>query len=256
MLKPLLATAGRQNWLRLGVRRRIVNSLFPLNKVSTCPFETRIHGYRYRGDLANAQDWHHYFFGGYELKELALISEALLQIKGAIALDVGANLGGHSLVMSKYADSVLSFEPYRPLADSIRQQIELNGIKNITVHEFGLSDEDDLLPYYLDGESRNQSTGSFLPEHSGAPEAAQLRLRKGDDVCRGLHVDLVKIDVEGYEAHVLKGLQHTLRESEPLVVMEITESSWSRSSCGSPFCTSRSIADGRATPGAARQRHP
>jgi FkbM family methyltransferase len=180
----------------------------------------------YEGHISNAQDWHVYFFGGYELKELSLISDLLKKVREPVALDVGANLGGHSLVMAKYACEVHAFEPYGPLADSIDHQAKLNGLNNIRVHRYGLGETNETKSYFLDKSSRNVSTGSFFAEHAGAPEVERLLIRQGDEVCQGMKVDFIKIDVEGYEGLVLRGLKETLAKNVPYMMMEVTNTSW------------------------------
>jgi FkbM family methyltransferase len=223
----LARAIGHAEWLRLGIRRRLVKQIAPPHQVKSAEFDVRFRGGSYRGDIANMQEWHVYFFDGYELKELALIRDILQCLNQPVAMDIGANLGGHTLVMARHAAHVHSFEPYLPLADRITEQLKLNGHDHVTVYRVGLGEEAAELPYFLDKDSRNQGTGSFLSEHNHADAVATLTVVRGDDYVTGKidTVDFVKIDIEGYEAPALAGLKMLLGKTEPVIMMEITQSS-------------------------------
>lgn len=212
-------------WLRLGIRRRIVKLFYPSESSKSWLFSVHYHGIEYYGDISNAQEWHVYFFGGYELKETSLLEGLLKVIRHPVAFDVGANLGGYALIMAKHAEMVHAFEPYLPLADRIDEQIERNGIENIRLHRFGLGNTNEIKSYYLDKTSNNSGTGSFIAEHSNAPQISELQVRLGDDWNNGGRVDLIKIDIEGYESMALKGLSSTLAANKPIILMEVTETS-------------------------------
>ena len=167
-----------------------------------------------------------FFFGGYELKEVALINDLLKSMSNAIAFDIGANLGGHALPMATNAVEVHAFEPFGPLADKIEERANSLIASKIKVHRFGLGDCAENKPYYLDKNSNNSGTGSFIAEHANAPQIETLSIRLGDEWANGLRVDFIKIDVEGYEAPALSGLKETLVKNEPIIMMEVTESSW------------------------------
>ena len=227
---PVLRAIGRIPWIRLGARRRIVSALFPADSSPDIPFEVEYHGTRYRGSIAVAQEWHVYFFGGYELKEVAAIRDLLSAMNGPVVYDIGGNLGGHTLAMAGLASTIHTFEPFGPLAKTVAERLELNGLDHVTLHTVGLGENAETRPYFLDQESANSGTGSFLADHAGAPEAAQLTIARGDDLISSwgptaAPPDFVKIDIEGYEAPALMGLRHTMTESPPIIMMEITESS-------------------------------
>jgi len=218
---------GHLSWLRLGIRRRLVRALAPQERVASAAFDTTHFAGRYRGDIANAQEWHVYFFGGYELKELSLMTDILGQMNGPVALDIGGNLGGHALTMARVAKNVHTVEPFPPLADRIDSLMKMNGCDNVVIHRIGLGAEVSELDYYLDTESRNQGTGSFLNDHSDGGVAAKLKVVRGDEHFQGTldALDFIKIDIEGFEAPALSGLRNTLEKFRPIIMMEVTESS-------------------------------
>jgi FkbM family methyltransferase len=105
-------------------------------------------------------------------------------------------------------------------------QIKLNNIDNIQLHSFGLSDVTENLPFYAPTGS-NQGIGSFDKESlsKGNVDAGSLALKNGDEFF-GEHpiasVDLMKIDVEGFEKKALAGLSGVLSQDRPIVVCEIS----------------------------------
>lgn len=225
MFKSILRTIGTASWIRLGVRRRMVGRFFPDDKSPSFDFDVPYHGSRYKGNINVWQEWHIYFFGGYELKEVALMQAVLLALDKTVVMDVGANLGGHSLALAPYSDKIYAFEPFQPLADHVKALVTRNSVTNIVVHEFGLGNDSSEKEYYLDTASANSGTGSFIADHTGAPRVGKLRVVRGDEWAGERMIDFVKIDVEGFEGFVLAGLRETLSRSEPVILMEVTETS-------------------------------
>lgn len=225
-MKRLLRAIGTTRWLRLGLRRRIVRLFYPIESGKAFEFSVPYHGVEYRGSTSVAQEWHVYFFGGYELSEAAMIGDLLKLIPSPTTFDIGANLGGHSFVMTGVAKEVHAFEPYGPLADTIEERATSNDVTNLVLHRFGLGEKNEVLSYFWDDTSNNSGTGSFSADHSkGSKTVANLDVRKGDD-CDLPLPQFVKIDVEGFEAMALSGLSETLSKAKPIIMMEVTESSW------------------------------
>jgi FkbM family methyltransferase len=218
----LLRKIGSSRYVRLGVRRRIVNLFRSLDQIERKPFVVEYCGCRYEGDAANAQDWHVFYFGGYELKERDVIAAVLRSIAAPVALDIGANVGAHTIAMSRYASEIHAFEPEPTLAKRLTDRIGTLTHNNVTVHQIGLSDRSGVQTYYFDAEGRNSGVGSFIGSHVGAPASKQLPLARGDDLFASRTVDFVKLDVEGFESRVLKGMRETLNSQQPILMMEIT----------------------------------
>jgi FkbM family methyltransferase len=227
-LMRLVRLVGIQPWLRLGLRRRLVRALFPEGTVSERRFSTSFRGYRYDGSFSSNIDWQVFFFGGYELAELAVIEDVTAAIDGCVSLDVGANTGQHALVMAKYSAAVHAFEPFPLVRDLALGHLQRNQLSHVTMHPFGLATEARTATYRFDSRSRNLGTGSFVGTHnSSADTEVNLEIRRGDEWFAGIgltRADFVKIDVEGFEAEVVAGLQATLAAHQPVMMVEVTQS--------------------------------
>lgn len=145
-------------------------------------------------------------------------------------LDVGANIGNHALYLAGIFDWVICFEPNPIALDRLRHNIELNRVENVTVYPVGLGEFDAELPFH-NNTAGNIGGGSFV--HTDFPVSHTLPVRNGDQILRGIHdVALIKVDVEGFEASVLRGFTKTIARNRPLIVLEFdgratTTSAWS-----------------------------
>ena len=61
--------------------------------------------------------------------------------------DVGANVGQHTLFMSKHSDEVISFELFEPVRTKLLQKLEENKIRNVRVFPIGLGARDEDLAF-------------------------------------------------------------------------------------------------------------
>ena len=141
-------------------------------------------------------------------------------------MDIGANVGHHSIFLSKFASQVLAFEPYPKVSMQFKQQIAHNNISNIQIFETGLSDRRETLNYYAPT-GNNEGIGSFDESSIGKGNTSygKLELLEGDQVIASdswKSIKLIKIDVEGFEKKVIKGLTRTIEEERPVIVCEIT----------------------------------
>lgn len=208
------------SFLRLGIRYRII---LPL-KYQDIPFTVPFFGYKYNGNLNEYIDRFVFYFGAYEKEELLFIKKYLN--RDSNVLDIGANTGHHSLFFSRYSREVYSFEPFQKMFRILEKRISDNGIKNIKALNFGLGSETGFLDFYAPL-GPNSGVGSFSSaDHR--KNIGKLEIKKGDDVVSDLNIDslgFIKIDVEGMEVSVLKGLHSTIHKYKPVMFIEMSPES-------------------------------
>ncbi len=156
------------------------------------------------------------------------VQEALVRHvhPGAVVYDVGAGIGFFSLLSARLTGPegrVEAFEPVPGSSASVRANAALNGFTTITVHDAAVSDHGGVGELLLPGEA-GWSHLADRGRHPGTRRALEVRLITLDEqVARGAFPppDVVKIDVEGSETAVLRGLAETLRSRDVTVVCEL-----------------------------------
>ncbi len=190
-------------------------------------FVADIDGIQYEGNSGNYLDSAIFFHGAYEKPNLFLLRDLMrsLYANQGTFIDIGANTGQHSLFLSRYSKEVHAFEPWEPVLKRFRRMVELNAIKNITIHPYGLGNENSKKPFFRPPQL-NLGTGSFVEgfRSDNTPEG-ELEIQKGDDAfekTRITSVSVIKMDIEGYEKLALLGLRQTLTRHRPIVMFELT----------------------------------
>ena len=95
-------------------------------------------------------------------------------------------------------------------------------IQNIKIYPVGLGSKNAKIPFFKPPES-NLGSGSFLAQFDSKNQPSeQLQIVLGDEALSNVaSVNLIKIDVEGYEKEVLEGLKRTLAKYRPVVGCEL-----------------------------------
>jgi FkbM family methyltransferase len=221
----LLRFFGHLNWVRYGIRYRVIQLFVPIGKVNK-EIEVDFFGLKYCGNLIYSIDWIVYFFGAYEQRQLLWVKNILLKRGNTnTALDIGANVGNHTLFFSTFFKNVHSFEPYPPIYEKLNKNTTINHLSNVTLHQVALSNTNGNFPFYYP-DSSNIGTGTLNKNRTGNPNAAiNINIYDGDDYCKEhniTQIDFVKIDVEGHELEVLLGLEGLIRSNKPIIWFEFT----------------------------------
>jgi FkbM family methyltransferase len=127
-------------------------------------------------------------------------------------VDVGSNLGLYTVLLSRLvgpAGRVLAFEPDPGLFALLQRNCALNGCANVTAYNLALGSRREHLTLRTlllnSGDNHLGDGGSRLFRRS-----VQIEVAPFDEVAPGVKPDLVKIDVQGWEWEVLKGMGGTL----------------------------------------------
>ena len=151
-------------------------------------------------------------------QELFLIP--LLCDKKHIAVDVGANQGIYTYVMSKYADVVIAFEPNARLHEALKKAAG----GNVIVKSEALWDTPGVCTMRIDPTNDGISTIEHKNAFQAAnPEVAHIEtevLTNTLDSFRLSAISLIKIDVEGHEEAVILGGWRTLSRNLPFLIIE------------------------------------
>ena len=159
--------------------------------------------------------------GLYEKENLALLLTLLKKISSPVVLDIGANIGNHTLAFATVASHVYAFEPLPEVFSLLDANIRDNQLDNISALPFALSDtEEDATIYMV---SAGNVGASSFDRRDDTAQAVTVKKKIGDKVIKELglkKLDLIKLDVEAHEAFVLRGLKETLHQHKPIITME------------------------------------
>ncbi len=136
----------------------------------------------------------------------------------SIILDIGSNIGNHSLYWAivRKAKKIIAFEPCKAIYDVFKENIEINSLDNIiTLNNFALG-----------AEETNASINMIFSDNLGgthieADDAGSMQIKVLDNLDLDVsHIDFIKIDVEGFELNVLKGAIKTIKKYKPILMIE------------------------------------
>jgi FkbM family methyltransferase len=165
-----------------------------------------------------------------EIDILGLHEENILGViianlnEGDTFIDVGANIGQHSLFAAKkvgLSGKVFAIEPIEKLCDNIKQSATLNKFQNLSIINKAVGDSSKLVDFYeydnteISGKNNNFNDFKYSKIHI-EQDSLDVLLRDSS------RVDLIKIDVEGFEFDVLVGASEILKKYHPKIIMEFS----------------------------------
>ncbi len=183
-------------------------------------------GIQFRLDISKLLDHESYFFSDASDLRIRNLYENLKP--DFHVLDIGANIGLLSLPMSKICENgfVYCFEPDSVNFARLRQNVSLNGCKNIGLFNMALGDQQGSSVLYR-VEQSNPGMNRILSEQ---PDKAMLHETVTVTTLDVLYeegtlprVDFMKIDTEGFELKVLKGGRHLIERFHPILFVELAD---------------------------------
>lgn len=169
-------------------------------------------------------DWEKDYIQGMLVEKAVPYEFAMLQAMESclraddLVLDVGANIGNHTLYLAAVAGlRVVAFEPNPELCVPLRQAISLNGLDGrVTLHEVGVGASEGNA-HFAERKPENIGGQSLTLDDSDAAPISVISL---DALDLEDKVRAIKVDVEGMELSVLKGAVNLISRDKPYLFIE------------------------------------
>jgi len=180
---------------------------------------SRFGNYKLILDLREYTAWS-YYFKDYEKPIKNFVKKKLK--KNSNAIDIGANLGYFSILFSSIIKQgkVYSFEPEKKNFKKLIHNIKLNNYSNILPYNIGLSNTKSQKKLFLTSEI-NEGGHHILNSNTTNRKYQIINTDKLDNIIKNKKIfKIVKIDVEGYELKVLKGMSNVLKRTHYIIIEE------------------------------------
>lgn len=145
-----------------------------------------------------------------------------------LVLDIGANVGIFSVYAAKANTTakIFSFEPSGEAFARLNQNIRANNLQNVTTYNVAVADKTGFLTFYEpEGHLTNGSLeANFASQYDREPRKRMAIAISGnlfEELMKDAKSILVKIDTEGAEAYVLRGLKEVIARHRPHLILEV-----------------------------------
>src|SRR5262249_14672098 len=204
---------------------RLVRSLAPPRRFAGAPLRQKRmeDGYLFPVDAGTLVGWNVHFFGSYEPEVRDQMRRRLTP--GDVAVDVGANVGWHTLLMATLvgpSGRVYAFEPNASTRERLVRAVEANQLVNVVIDPRAVSDRPGAAAFEAppaghvwDGTGRLGNGAA-----PGTPRVDRVTLDAFVAEAGIGRLSLVKIDVEGWELPVLRGARGVLDALRPAILFE------------------------------------
>lgn len=141
--------------------------------------------------------------------------------RGDVAVDVGANIGFHTLLLARLVGPegiVYAFEPDPDNFALLQKNIQANGYQNVVAEQAAVSHETGSAQLFLASENHVD----HRLYHTGEARAAiDVRCYRLDDYfpANNDRVDFLKMDIQGAEVGAIRGMENLLKRNENIKVI-------------------------------------
>lgn len=213
----IVGFCGRRHWLMFAVRRL---SPPPSMYSPTDQRTVRLLGVQFDVQMSDLMSQPIYF--GLYLEEIFCLQSVIH--KNDVVIDVGANVGRWSLLVARLfkTQMVFAFEPFKETFAKLQKNISLNQQLMIQTVNQAVSDSEDNIAMTV---KNYFNTGMNQIDLSAANKTlSAVRLDFFCETNKIQKIDVIKIDVEGFEMNVLKGSEKLIKQWRPKIICEIDDS--------------------------------
>jgi FkbM family methyltransferase len=200
----------------------ISRGLLPLSMLPSVVTDTCLNGLKLSMVLRTEIGKRLYFHGDFEQDEITLIGKLIRS--DFVILDIGANIGYNILCFAQYAPDgqLYAFEPDKDTFRLLVKNINQNKLFHIKASQTALSDQKGTGNFYVCSDNAYSSLKDT--KRKKIVKTVPVNVTTLDDFITEntiKRIDLIKIDVEGFEYNVLNGGSKAIKQFRPLIVCEI-----------------------------------
>lgn len=213
--------------LRPSLRWKLAQAAFYINRFSSLPraqrlfrdaqpgtyLERSLFGYKFVGDVSRDSPQKLLYLIGERFVDEAAIVQGLLR-PGMCVVDVGANIGYYTLLFAQGvgpSGKIVAVEPSPDNLSELAINVEHNRLGNV-----------EIVPKAVGADRR--TVGLLKGINSGVTDDDRAAFTVEQDTIDNIakeRIDLLKIDIEGYEWQALMGAQRVLSNDRPIVFLEV-----------------------------------
>lgn len=146
--------------------------------------------------------------------------------KGEVVVDIGANIGYHTLFMAKLVGDkgkVYAFEPHPDNFALLKKNVEVNGYKNVVLEQKAVLDKIGRIKFYQDRDGRTTQHSILKSDYVKEDQSMEVDSVSLDNYFNGKSVDFIKMDIEGAEHYAVLGMSGLLRKNKSIkMILEFT----------------------------------
>lgn len=137
-------------------------------------------------------------------------------------IDIGANFGYHTILFSREcSEKVYAFEPQSQNFKLLVDNIALNGVKNAILYNYACGDDNCEVKMPIFNSNDPINMGDVTPNINYANDGFTISHSiKLDETYFSSKIDLIKLDVQGWEKKVLIGATNLLKTHKPTLIVE------------------------------------
>ena len=210
------------NFLDFPIIKRIYPSIARrfLILINKTKLKHKLGGFIFEADIKDTIERTTYFRGDYEKPQMGFLKKNSVKYKTKIFLDVGSYIGYYSILLSSLFEKIYSFEPQLTKFSILNNNVSMNKLNHkITTYNLGLGDA----KFETFGGAVHR--GKLLRSsgfHINPNGNEKIKISKGDDIFNLKNQKIsIKIDVEGFEYQVLKGLHKLLLLNKCFIQIEV-----------------------------------
>jgi FkbM family methyltransferase len=166
-----------------------------------------------KNSIGSKKEWE------YHITKFTQLYNLLYNIKNII--DIGANFGYHTLLFSQIcSEKVYAFEPQIQNFQLLEDNLKMNEINNVILYNYACGDQNCEIKMPLINGNNTVNMGDFTPNLNINNNFSITKSIILDEYNFSEKIDLIKLDVQGWEKKVLIGANNLLKTHKPILIVE------------------------------------